>query len=219
MGVALLRGRDELFSEVARLVGIDFKDDRRLPGRDDPPVVVLMGGRGMGKTAALSEIAGAYGNRVPRVLLDLGDERYATRPAGPGADSPDPANAPLLRVLRDLEWDLEPQVRRQRLHFPRLSFALLAIATWQPDPELSLGEARRVLAKARGQLSDARSGVAETDRKDRQDIWAGVLSDWPDVVSDIVSEIVSARALSGECVPESGHQDSDETDAEQVRRT
>jgi hypothetical protein len=57
----------------------------------------------MGKTAALKQIAEGYGNRTPRVLLDLADSRYA--PVGPAhqAES-DQWDTPLLRILRDLDW-------------------------------------------------------------------------------------------------------------------
>jgi hypothetical protein len=180
----LLYGRDELFRLVAGLTGLAFREDRRLGSPRDPPIVVVVGGRGMGKTAALSEMAGAYGNRTPRALLDLASSRYAP-PSGPG-QAGDEWDTPLVRILRDLDWDLGLRTRLGgRLRFPRLSFAMLAIATWQPDPKITREEATGILETAFQKIADGRSGEAQDARQKGRELareWAS------DVVADLAAD-------------------------------
>jgi hypothetical protein len=166
--VALLYNRDELFRLVAQLVGLAFNEDRRLTSghHSDLPIVVVVGGHGTGKTAALEEIARAYGNRAPRVRLDLAARRYSEEWAGL-----DSGATPLLRILTDLKWDLELLVRHSgRLHFPRLKLALLAIATWQPDSQITVDQARQ-------RLAEARASVARIAHDDRDEWVNGWISD------------------------------------------
>jgi hypothetical protein len=174
----LLYDRTKLFDLVASLAGLAMQEPRRVTEghRSDPPVVVIGGGRGMGKTAALKAISNAYGNRVPRSYLDLANRRYA-----PGHGDPNSGTSPLLRVLQDLQWDLEQKVRRGgELRFPRLSLVLLAIATWQPDEEITLAQARK-------RLAEAGESVARIAR-----VGAAARSDWAnDWVSDVVSELAA----------------------------
>jgi hypothetical protein len=168
----LLYQRDELFTLAEQLVGLALNDERRVASwrHGDPPVVVAIGGRGSGKTAALRELGTAYGNRAPRARLDIADRRYSD-------DLPGrlPHDAPLLAMLRDLKWELELRVRHNgRLHFPRLSLALLAIATWLPGSEITLDQARR-------RLTEVTESVAEIAHNDRD--W---VKDWArDVMADL----------------------------------
>lgn len=133
---------------------------------------MVSGGRGLGKTAVLKEIAAAYGNRTPRVRVDIGSGRFS-------AHWPDaaPDSTPLLRLLRDLKWGLELRVELDRhpLRFPRLALALLAITVSSPDAEITLDEARQ-------QLTDAQQSVAAIAH-DEDDGWAG---DW---LTEVVTEV------------------------------
>jgi hypothetical protein len=176
--VAVLYDRDELFTAVAKLVGLSFrKPDYRMTHHGVRPIVAVAGGRGMGKTAVLKEIAEAYRRRAPRVFLDLAAERYSGAHTGPdsGGDSP------LLRILRDLKWDLElPVAHNSRIPFPRLSNAQVAIATWQGSPEINRNQARQG-------LMDARDSVAKIAH-DNRDYWMG---DW---TSDVLAEFAGSIA-------------------------
>jgi hypothetical protein len=180
----LLYNRDELFAQVEQLTGLGFREDRHISSRRQraTPVIAVSGSRGIGKTAVLKEISSAYGNRAPRVMLDIGDSRYSAGWPGSG-----PESAPLVRVLRDLKWGLELQVKlnNRALRFPRLALALLAITVSRPDAEITLDEARR-------QLADAKESVAKIAHDEREG-WA---NDWTsDVISDILSD------LSGHIAP------------------
>jgi hypothetical protein len=142
---ALLFDRGELFTLVEQLVGLALEDDRHPRDRrkGTPPAVLATGGRGAGKTAALEAVERAYSKRVPRVLVNLAEERFA----GTGGA---PADEPLLVLLRELKWRLEYEVRDNgRLRFPRLSIGLLVIQTWKPGwrpgSTMTLQEARQKL--------------------------------------------------------------------------
>lgn len=172
--------RSKLGDIVASLTGLAMQENRRVSDghRSDPPVVVVAGARGMGKTAALKTISLAYGNRVPRVFLDLASQRYSQEHGDPKSGS-----SPMLRILQDLQWELEMKVRRNgRLRFPRLSLAMLAIATWQPDEEITLVQANK-------RLVEAGESVAKIAR-----VGASERVDW---VNDWVSEVVAELAVTG----------------------
>ena len=100
----------------------------------------------MGKTRALERIADAYGNRAPRVLIDLEGPRYSDAKTGRGQA--------LISIFSDLMRELEQLVRltRVRLRFPRLSVALLAITIWpENEPDLTREEAVNRLRAVRAQ--------------------------------------------------------------------
>lgn len=176
--MAVLYDRDELFTFVANLVGLSFKKpDRRLAHHDVRPIVAVAGGRGMGKTAVLKEIADAYGNRAPYVRLDLAAKRYS----GTRSDSDPGSDSALLRLLRDLKWDLElPVAHNTRIRFPRLSNAQVAVATWQGSAEINRDQARQG-------LMDARASVAQIAH-DNQNYW---MKDW---TSDVLAEFAGSVA-------------------------
>jgi hypothetical protein len=173
----LLHDRDELFALVEQLVGLAFSREggRVTSGRrGNPPVVLVAGGRGMGKTAVLDEIEEAYGNRAPRVRLDIAHQRYS--PAQPGLAA---GGKPLLIILKDLKWELEMRVRPNgRLRFPRLRVALLAIETWQPgwdsSTKIDLDTADQLLRAASKNVA----AIAHDNRTD----WA---KGW---VTDVLTE-------------------------------
>ena len=193
----MLHDRDELFALVEQLVGLELDDDRRPHNvhKGTPPVIVAAGRRGSGKTAPLERIFTAYESRVPQARLDLAGERYAEagghRPdsglpllrwraewtgsrAGPG--SRPGWDTPLLRLLRDVKWDLEQQVHDngRRLRFPRLDIAQLAIASWdrdwQRDTDITLADARK-------QLNAAREAVTGKDAAEHDDVAVGWITD------------------------------------------
>jgi hypothetical protein len=174
----VLLGRDGLFALTGQLTGLDMAEDfhPRATFRGCPPVVLVEGWRGTGKSAALARIAYSYGKRVPRAHRDLADDRYADT----AQVLPDNG---LLRLLRDLKWDLEFHVRHNgRLRFPRLNVALLAIETlrpgWRSSTEITLDQARKQLMAG----SDAVAEIAHNESS-----WA---RDWlNDVLSDISGSV------------------------------
>jgi hypothetical protein len=163
--VSPLYDRDRLFGGLVEpFVNLAVAEDRRLalkrPG--DVPVVLLAGGRGMGKSVVLEYLRAHYGNRVPVALADLEALRLGpTAEAGEAesmnggpADAYEP-DASILNILRHLVWDLEPSVPwGGGIRFPRFSLALLAIMTWQAQDDRAM--ARRRLADARRSASSRR---------------------------------------------------------------
>jgi hypothetical protein len=163
----VLYGRDDLFSLVERHVGRGMADDRRISSAHHgcPPVILASGGRGSGKTAALDEISGKYGNRAPKVKRDIAAPRYSDDDQGvPSGETP------LTRLLRDLKFELELKVsgNGSRIRFPILDPALIAVATWQADwgddTEITLGEAS-------GLLVDKTEALARIAHRPAGDRW------------------------------------------------
>jgi hypothetical protein len=183
----LLYARDELLNQVADLTGLALWEDRRLGSPRDQPIVVVVGGRGMGKTAALSEIADAYGNRTPRAFLDLASSRYAPH-VSPGHAGADEWDTPLIRILRALDWELGLKTRLGgRLRFPRLSFAMLAIAIWQPDEKITRDQATQILEREFQKIGDRHSGKVQDGRQKRQALAREMASD---VVADLAAKVM-----------------------------
>lgn len=107
-----LYGRDALLQGlVPRLVGVAYRGDggrRPADFRDAGPVVRLVGGRGAGKSAILTDLADAYRQRIPLSLVDLASHDLrppqpwpvrqsgsgAAWPGGAGGAGPDAAGPP-----------------------------------------------------------------------------------------------------------------------------
>lgn len=173
-----LYARDELFEQVEQLVGLGFIENRAIRSgiHVNPPVLAVAGSKGMGKSRALKRMEHAYGDRAPRVLLDLADTKYAQQKSGLAR-----GDDPLLVILKDMKWELELRVRLNhvRLSFPRLSAALLAIAIWPADgSELTN-------AQAVARLKDARGRVAQIAHNNR-DSW---INGW---IKDVTLELSKA---------------------------
>lgn len=162
----MLYGRDEFFQPIER------------HWRERLPVILAAGGHGAGKTAVLDEICRKYGNHAPLVKRDIAIDRYSVD--GPGLA---PGDTPLMRLLRDLKFELELRVRGngEPIRFPRLSAALIAAATWRAgwgdDTEVTLDEARALLA-------DKTATVARIAPRPVGDTWVG---QW---VNDVLAGLV-----------------------------
>ncbi|NKY14988.1 hypothetical protein [Streptomyces somaliensis] len=130
-----LHGREAVLAPsglVARLTGLtpyDFAGVRPEHG-DDPPVTVLTGGRGMGKTALLKQIRNAYRRGTPLALLDCA---RVEEPAEHG-----PGWTPVTGALAELAVQLSPRVLSARpVRFPRLALGLAAAASisWSQEDD------------------------------------------------------------------------------------
>ncbi|WP_327249767.1 hypothetical protein [Streptomyces sp. NBC_01320] len=85
--------------------------------RDDPPVVVLTGGRGMGKTAVLKQLRHLYREITPVALADC---EAVTPPEDPG-----PGWTPVVVVLPDLVAQFATRVRAaSSVQWPRVKASL-----------------------------------------------------------------------------------------------
>ncbi|MEU1365815.1 hypothetical protein ABZ454_06740 [Streptomyces sp. NPDC005803] len=130
-----LYGREAIFGDdglAARLTGLTPHGSRRVVCEhgDDPPVAVLTGGRGMGKTAVLKQLRSLYREITPLALVDC---EAVLPPADPG-----PGWTPVTGVLPELATQLTARVHAARpVQFPRLSLGLVAVASvsWRREDE------------------------------------------------------------------------------------
>ncbi|MEV0576378.1 hypothetical protein [Streptomyces sp. NPDC050392] len=130
-----LYGREAIFGDdglAARLTGLTPHGSRRIVCEhdDDPPVAVLTGGRGMGKTAVLKQLRHLYREITPIALVDC---EAVQPPADPG-----PGWTPVTGVLPELATQLTARVHAARpVPFPRLSLGLVAVASvsWRREDE------------------------------------------------------------------------------------
>ncbi|MFF2960648.1 hypothetical protein ACFVT1_17430 [Streptomyces sp. NPDC057963] len=130
-----LYGREAIFGNdglAARLTGLTPYGSARIAyeHRDDPPVAVLTGGRGMGKTAVLKQLRHLYRETTPVALVDC---EAVVPPADPG-----PGWTPVTGALPELATQLTAKVRAARpVQFPRLSLGLVAVASisWTREDE------------------------------------------------------------------------------------
>lgn len=130
-----LYGREAIFGNdglAARLTGLTPYGSARAAyeHRDDPPVVVLTGGRGMGKTAVLKQLRHVYREITPVALADC---EAVTPPEDPG-----PGWTPVISALPDLVAQFAARVRAApSVQFPRLSLGLVAVASisWTREDE------------------------------------------------------------------------------------
>ncbi|MFF8830754.1 hypothetical protein [Streptomyces sp. NPDC015131] len=107
---------------------------------DDPPVTVVTGGRGTGKTALLKQLRNAYRGGTPLALLDCA-RIEPPLDHGPGWN-------PLTGALAELAVQLSPKVHAARpVEFPRLALGLAAVAVtgWsQEDDDLARRDLQRL---------------------------------------------------------------------------
>ncbi|MFE7352347.1 hypothetical protein ACFU8Q_03865 [Streptomyces sp. NPDC057543] len=130
-----LYGREAIFGDdglAARLTGLTPYGSARVAyeHRDDPPVAVLTGGRGMGKTAVLKQLRHLYREITPVALVDC---EAVVPPADPG-----PGWTPVTGALQELATQLTAKVHAARqVPFPRLSLGLVAVASisWTREDE------------------------------------------------------------------------------------
>ncbi|MFF2406747.1 hypothetical protein [Streptomyces sp. NPDC058092] len=130
-----LYGREAIFGDdglAARLTGLTPYGSARVAyeHRDDPPVAVLTGGRGMGKTAVLKQLRHLYREITPVALVDC---EAVVPPADPG-----PGWTPVTGALPELATQLTAKVHAARpVPFPRLSLGLVAVASisWTREDE------------------------------------------------------------------------------------
>ncbi|MFJ1811732.1 MULTISPECIES: hypothetical protein [unclassified Streptomyces] len=135
-----LYGRGALFDVgpaglVPRLVGIRPYElhAEKLEHPAGPPLLVLAGGRGLGKSAVLAELWDAYTEhtrrgearrRTPVALIDCEDEQFARPPHEESPESWSPVWQALLVVAEQLT---EPVRAAGGLTFPRLTAGLVAV--------------------------------------------------------------------------------------------
>jgi hypothetical protein len=135
-----LYGRGALFDVdpaglAARLVGIRPYElhAEKLEHPGGPPLLVLAGGRGLGKSAVLAELWDAYTGhtrrgearrRTPVALIDCEDEQFAGPPHEESPESWSPVWQALLVVAEQLT---EPVRAAGQLTFPRLTAGLVAV--------------------------------------------------------------------------------------------
>ncbi|MFB7846641.1 MULTISPECIES: hypothetical protein [unclassified Streptomyces] len=122
-----LYGREAIFGNdglAARLTGLTPYGSARVAYEHpaDPPVAVLTGGRGMGKTAVLKQLRHLYREVTPVALVDC---EAVLPPEDPG-----PGWTPVTGALPQLAAQLTARVRAARpVQFPRLSLGLVAVAS------------------------------------------------------------------------------------------
>ncbi|HET6856054.1 MAG TPA: hypothetical protein VFH94_03030 [Streptomyces sp.] len=139
-----LYGREAIFGRqglAARLTGLAPAGFAKVAYEhgDDPPVVVLTGGRGMGKTAVLKQLRHVYRPGTPVALLDCAT---VEPPADHG-----PGWTPVTGALIELATQLAPKVAAGKaVQFPRLALGLVAVAStgWTSDDD---EQARRDLLR------------------------------------------------------------------------
>ncbi|MFJ8112961.1 hypothetical protein [Streptomyces sp. NPDC096132] len=135
-----LYGRGALFDVepaglVARLVGLRpyAHQAEKAEHAAGPPLLVLAGGRGLGKSAVLAELLDAYTERLrkgeprkrtPMALIDCEDEQFARPPHEESPESWSPVWQALLVVAEQLT---EPVKAAGQLTFPRLTAGLVAV--------------------------------------------------------------------------------------------
>ncbi|MFF3333382.1 hypothetical protein ACFYWX_28165 [Streptomyces sp. NPDC002888] len=135
-----IHGRGALFDGeppglVPRLVGLR-PYEHLAAGVDHPrdlPLLVLAGGRGLGKSAVLAELWDAYTERTrkgetrkrtPVALIDCEDEQFAEPPHEESPESWSPVWQALLVTAEQLT---EPVKAAGQLTFPRLTAGLVAV--------------------------------------------------------------------------------------------
>ncbi|MEU1177375.1 hypothetical protein ABZ464_06950 [Streptomyces sp. NPDC005820] len=135
-----LYGRGALFDVeppglVPRLVGLRpyAHQGERAEHPTGPPLLVLAGGRGLGKSAVLAELLDSYTERLrkgesrkrtPLALIDCEDEQFARPPHEESPESWSPVWQALLVVAEQLT---EPVKAAGQLSFPRLTAGLVAM--------------------------------------------------------------------------------------------
>ncbi|MFD7134129.1 hypothetical protein [Streptomyces sp. NPDC059894] len=135
-----LYGRGALFDVepaglVPRLVGLRPYEHHavKVEHPDSLPVLVLSGGRGLGKSAVLGEVWAAYTERTrggearrrtPVALIDCEDEQFARPPHEESPESWSPVWQALLVLAEQLT---EPVKAAGQLTFPRLTAGLVAV--------------------------------------------------------------------------------------------
>ncbi|MFF3498434.1 hypothetical protein [Streptomyces sp. NPDC003247] len=135
-----LYGRGALFDVepaglVPRLVGLRPYEHHtvKVEHPDTLPVLVLSGGRGLGKSAVLGEVWEAYTERTrggearrrtPVALIDCEDEQFARPPHEESPESWSPVWQALLVLAEQLT---EPVKAAGQLTFPRLTAGLVAV--------------------------------------------------------------------------------------------
>ncbi|WP_258572571.1 hypothetical protein [Streptomyces sp. KM273126] len=129
-----LYGRDPILRAlVPRLVGL-APDRRELvpqEHRDDPPVTLVTGRHGMGRTAVLDALDAAYRGRVPLGRVDAAQSEQA-RWSGSAASN----TSALVEILEQLVCELAPVVPGSgRLRFSRLLPGLFAVSSWHRGNE------------------------------------------------------------------------------------
>ncbi|MFJ9814167.1 hypothetical protein ACIRU3_02655 [Streptomyces sp. NPDC101151] len=147
-----LHGRGALFDVdpaglAPRLVGLRPHQHRSHPFEHpgELPFVVLSGARGLGKSAVLDELRGAYKGHTPVALIDCAEEQFTGPPAERPAESWSPVAQALLVIAEQLA---APVTGAGRITFPRLMSGLVAVAAsgWgDADSERIRREVERIL--------------------------------------------------------------------------
>jgi hypothetical protein len=150
---------------VPRLVGLGY--DRRalvpMEHRDDLPVTLLTGRRGVGRTAVLDALEGAYRGRVPVARVDTA---RLGRASGSGAAVSNTSD--VVEALEHLVCELAPVVPGAvRLRFARLLPGLLSVSSWhrgaEAEQQLARDRIARLLVACGLQPESAGPGSQDSD--------------------------------------------------------
>lgn len=136
----LLYGRDPLLrSLVPQLTGLAYGERARVrwEPRPDPPVLLITGQHGMGRTAVLDALASRYAGRLPFAYIRAVPPDQ--RPTAAGRDGAPSTAANLVQLLQELVCGLAPglpsryPLRRPSARHPFrvLLPGLVAVSTWE----------------------------------------------------------------------------------------
>lgn len=153
LGRVRLYGREPLLhSFVPRLTGLAYGQRARVRWKPhpDPPVVLLTGQHGMGRSAVLDDLDAEYRGRLPFAYVRAVPADGHTS-ALPRQDAPPHTAASVVELLQELVCGLAPELLSQgllRRHpFRLLLPGLFAVSAWPPGDDDERGRACRRLAR------------------------------------------------------------------------
>ncbi|MEU8955268.1 ATP-binding protein [Streptomyces sp. NPDC048518] len=188
----LLYGRDPLVgSLVPSLTGLAYEERARRKREfgDDPPVVLLTGQHGLGRSAVLDGLARAYDTRLPLAHIRVAVAGAPDPETPPGGVPAAPA-ADLVQILERLVCAFAPGLG----HFPVLLPGLFAVSGWYLDD----ADGRDAVCVRHARLLDACGLLSGPERE--------VARQWSERVEASVEEAAGAAAAGIELQDDDGSQ-------------